>query len=69
MGKYNEAIADCTLALEKDPNYLKALSRRCKCFHALGQYKECVIDAEKIYKMDNSRGKILKLIISWKWKL
>ncbi|KAI5737156.1 dnaJ homolog subfamily C member 7 isoform X1 [Diaphorina citri] len=55
MGKYNEAIADCTLALEKDPNYLKALSRRCKCFHALGQYKECVIDAEKIYKMDNSR--------------
>lgn len=55
MGKYNEAIADCTLALEKDPKYLKALQRRCKCFYELGQYKECVQDAEHIYKMDSSR--------------
>uniref|UniRef100_A0A8D8UDQ7 DnaJ homolog subfamily C member 7 n=1 Tax=Cacopsylla melanoneura TaxID=428564 RepID=A0A8D8UDQ7_9HEMI len=55
MGKYNEAIADCTLALEKDPNYLKALIRRSKCFYELGQYKECVQDAEKINKMDSSR--------------
>lgn len=53
----NEAVSDCSAALELDPNYLKALMRRAKCYMDLQQYEEAVRDYEKIVKFDKSRGK------------
>jgi DnaJ family protein C protein 7 len=57
LGRLNEAVADCTKALELDDTYLKALLRRAKCFMDLSDYEEAVKDYEKAFKMDKSRGK------------
>lgn len=55
LGRLNEAVSDCTSALELDPSYLKALLRRAKCHLDLSNYDEAVADYEKAYKMDKSR--------------
>jgi len=58
LGRLNEAVADCSSALDLDENYLKALLRRAKCYMELGDFEEAVRDYERALKMDNSRGKI-----------
>jgi DnaJ family protein C protein 7 len=55
LGRLNEAVADCSSALNLDENYLKALLRRAKCYMELGDFDEAVRDYEKALKMDNSR--------------
>ncbi|KAK4880754.1 hypothetical protein RN001_008900 [Aquatica leii] len=53
--KLQEAVADCTAALNLDETYLKALLRRAKCYTDLGEHEEAVRDYEKAFKMDKSR--------------
>ncbi|KAK7793735.1 hypothetical protein R5R35_007885 [Gryllus longicercus] len=55
LGRLNEAIADCSAALELDSTYLKALLRRAKCYMDLGEYEDAVRDYESACKMDKSR--------------
>ncbi|XP_067007935.1 dnaJ homolog subfamily C member 7 isoform X2 [Anabrus simplex] len=55
LGRQNEAVTDCSSALELDPNYLKALLRRAKCYMDLGEYEDAVRDYENAFKMDKSR--------------
>jgi DnaJ family protein C protein 7 len=55
LGHLNEAVADCSSALELDENYLKALLRRAKCYMELSNFDEAVRDYEKASKMDKSR--------------
>lgn len=55
LGRVNEAVSDCSAALELDPTYLKALLRRAKCYMELQQFEEAVRDYEKASKMDKSR--------------
>ncbi|XP_014282079.1 dnaJ homolog subfamily C member 7 [Halyomorpha halys] len=55
LGRLNEAVSDCSAALELDSNYIKALMRRAKCYMELQQYEEAVRDYEKIVKFDKSR--------------
>ncbi|XP_069705184.1 dnaJ homolog subfamily C member 7 [Periplaneta americana] len=55
LGRLNEAVADCSSALELDENYLKALLRRAKCYMDLNDFEEAVRDYEKALKMDKSR--------------
>ncbi|KAF5305683.1 hypothetical protein FQA39_LY09172, partial [Lamprigera yunnana] len=55
LTKLQEAIADCTAALNLDESYLKALLRRAKCYMDTGEYEEAVHDYEKAFKMDKSR--------------
>ncbi|KAK9509913.1 hypothetical protein O3M35_004802 [Rhynocoris fuscipes] len=68
LGRLNEAVSDCTAALKLDPNYIKALLRRAKCYMDLQQYEEAVQDYEKAAKMDKSRD-IRKLLSDAKLEL
>ncbi|XP_071447719.1 dnaJ homolog subfamily C member 7 [Hetaerina americana] len=56
LGRLKEAVEDCTVALNIDNNYLKALLRRAKCYMDLNEYEEAVIDYEKAVKMDKSKS-------------
>ncbi|XP_031343855.1 dnaJ homolog subfamily C member 7 [Photinus pyralis] len=53
--KLQDAVKDCTSALQLDETYLKALLRRAKCHTDLGDYEEAVRDYEKACKMDKNR--------------
>jgi DnaJ family protein C protein 7 len=55
LKNFENAITDCTKAIELDDSYLKAYLRRAKCFQEMEQYEEAVRDYEKIYKMDKTR--------------
>uniref|UniRef100_A0A1B6M3I0 J domain-containing protein n=1 Tax=Graphocephala atropunctata TaxID=36148 RepID=A0A1B6M3I0_9HEMI len=55
LRRINEAVTDCTAALNLDSKYLKALLRRAKCYMDLEQYEEAVQDYEKLCSMDKSR--------------
>ncbi|GFO13168.1 Dnaj homolog subfamily c member 7-like, partial [Plakobranchus ocellatus] len=54
LGKLEEAIQDCSRALELDDTYLKAYMRRAKCYTDTELYDEAVRDYEKIYKMSKT---------------
>ncbi|XP_071792021.1 dnaJ homolog subfamily C member 7-like isoform X1 [Asterias amurensis] len=55
LKKLDQAIEDCTKALELDPEYLKAFMRRAKCYMETEQYEDAVRDYEKISQMDRTR--------------
>ncbi|KAG8265386.1 DnaJ sub C member 7, partial [Homalodisca vitripennis] len=55
LGRLNEAVTDCTAALNLDSKYLKALLRRAKCYMDLEQFEEAVQDYEKVCNLDKSR--------------
>uniref|UniRef100_A0A069DZ51 Putative dsrna-activated protein kinase inhibitor p58 n=1 Tax=Panstrongylus megistus TaxID=65343 RepID=A0A069DZ51_9HEMI len=68
LGRLNEAISDCSSALKLDPNYLKALLRRAKCYMELQQYEEAIKDYEKAVSMESSR-EMKKLLADAKLEL
>ncbi|KAL5005699.1 hypothetical protein ScPMuIL_016857 [Solemya velum] len=55
IGQHEEAIQNCTKAIELDEDYLKAYLRRAKCQMEAEMYEEAVRDYEKILKMDTTR--------------
>lgn len=55
IGKNEQAIEDCTKAIELDENYLKAYMRRAKCYMDAEQFEEAVRDYEKICQLDRTR--------------
>lgn len=54
LGKYDEAIKECTKALELNPSYLKALVRRGEAHEKLEHYDEAIADMKKILELDPS---------------
>ena len=42
QGKYEDAIKDCTNALELNPNYVKALLRRGEAHEKLEHFEEAI---------------------------
>ncbi|XP_059160959.1 dnaJ homolog subfamily C member 7-like [Physella acuta] len=55
LNKLDEAIQDCSKAIELDDTYLKAYMRRAKCYTDTELYEEAVRDYEQIYKMAKTR--------------
>jgi DnaJ family protein C protein 7 len=55
MEKKEQAIEDCTKAIELDDKYLKAYLRRAKCYQGMEMHEEAVRDYEKLCKMDKTR--------------
>ncbi|XP_073230026.1 dnaJ homolog subfamily C member 7-like [Porites lutea] len=55
LNRLEEAINDCTQAIELDPTYLKAYIKRARCYMEAEKYEEAVRDYEKVCKMDRSR--------------
>lgn len=57
LNKLEEAIEDCTAAINLDEGYIKAYLRRAKCYQSLEKHDEAVRDYEKVAKLDRSQGK------------
>jgi DnaJ family protein C protein 7 len=54
MARYEEGIEDCDKAIELDPSYVKAYSRRALCLRALGgkeRLERAVFDYEKVEEL------------------
>ncbi len=56
LNKLDECIAECTKAIDLDDTYVKAYSRRAKTHMDKEEYEQAVVDYEKIYKLDKSKG-------------
>lgn len=54
IGNIRDAIADCTNALQTNPNYLKVLLLRAKCHNDMENYEECVKDYEAALKIEKT---------------
>ena len=48
--RYKEAINECTAALDAQPGYHKALTRRAKAYEQMGHYKQALSDVQKANK-------------------
>ncbi|CAG5121036.1 unnamed protein product [Candidula unifasciata] len=55
LNKLEEAIQDCTKAIELDDTYMKAYMRRARCYTDTELFEEAVRDYEQIYKMAKTR--------------
>lgn len=55
IDKTEQAIDDCSQAIELDHTYLKAYIKRGRCYMESEKYEEAVRDYEKVCKMDRSR--------------
>lgn len=56
LGKLEQSIADCTLAVTLDDGYIKAYLRRANTYQQTEQYEEAVRDLEKVYRLQRSHG-------------
>ncbi|KAL4859108.1 hypothetical protein ACK3TF_000883 [Chlorella vulgaris] len=50
--RYTEAVAECTEALDGQPNFFKALIRRAKAYEQMGQHKQALADLQRANKLD-----------------
>ena len=48
--RYKDAVNECTAALDAQPNYHKALTRRSKAYEHMGLYKQALSDVQKSNK-------------------
>lgn len=51
LGQITDAIADCSLAIALDPNYLKAISRRASLLEMIRDYGQVAVDLERLVSL------------------
>ncbi|KAL9248349.1 hypothetical protein vseg_021681 [Gypsophila vaccaria] len=51
LGQITEAVADCSLAIALDGNYLKAISRRATLFEMIRDYDQAARDLERLLSL------------------
>jgi len=49
---WKSVVADCTIAIENNPRYAKALHRRAKAYEALDQKRNCLEDVTAVCLLD-----------------
>merc|ERR1719356_707096 len=54
LGRYNETITDCDIALLLNPTYIKAYLRRCTAHERTDNTEDALKDAIKAYELDPS---------------
>ena len=52
LGRYEEAIEDCDIALLYNPTYIKALMRRCTVNERIDNTEGALRDAKRAYELD-----------------
>ncbi|KAJ6844347.1 putative tetratricopeptide repeat protein 1 [Iris pallida] len=63
LGRYNDAITECTKALELKPSYVKALLRRGEAHEKLEHYEEAIGDMKMIIEIDSSNDQARRIIM------
>lgn len=56
--RFREAETDCAIALQLDPNYVKALHRRALALKELNQLPEAHDDLQKALQMEPLNGRL-----------
>nr|XP_027123846.1 dnaJ homolog subfamily C member 7-like [Coffea arabica] len=51
MGQFADAIADCSLAIALDANYLKAFSRRAALYELIRDYGQAALDLQRLVSL------------------
>ncbi|KAI3822495.1 hypothetical protein L1987_10085 [Smallanthus sonchifolius] len=51
LGQITDAIADCSLAIALDPNYLKAISRRASLYEMIRDYGQAAKDLQRLVSL------------------
>ncbi|KAK1429513.1 hypothetical protein QVD17_11722 [Tagetes erecta] len=51
LGQITDAIADCSLAIALDPNYLKAISRRASLYELIRDYGQAAKDLQRLVSL------------------
>eukprot|EP01134_Creolimax_fragrantissima_P000388 CFRG0388T1 len=67
--KFKEAIEDCTKAIDLDAGFVKAYTRRAKCYLGSEQYDDAVKDLEKAASMDENNREIQQQLKNAKFEL
>ncbi|KDO16803.1 hypothetical protein SPRG_15594 [Saprolegnia parasitica CBS 223.65] len=52
LGRQEEAIEDCTVAIELSPNYVKAFLRRAQAYEKLDKLEEALKDVKSVLEID-----------------
>lgn len=63
LEKYDDAIKECSKALELSPSYVKALLRRAEAHEKLERYEESIADLKKCMELDPSNDQARKGIM------
>ncbi|CBI36597.3 hypothetical protein VitviT2T_016965 [Vitis vinifera] len=62
LEKIEDAIKECTKALELNPTYMKALTRRAEAHEKLEHFEEALADTKKILELDPSNSQARRAI-------
>ncbi|KAM1989562.1 hypothetical protein ACFX15_030907 [Malus domestica] len=62
LEKYEDAIKECTKALELNPSYMKALLRRAEAHEKLEHFEEAIVDMKSVLELDPSNDQAKKAI-------
>ncbi|KAK7109447.1 tetratricopeptide repeat protein 1-like [Littorina saxatilis] len=54
--KYDEAVKDCSKAIDLQPTYIKAINRRADAFEKLEKLEEALKDHQKILELDRTQA-------------
>jgi len=54
MERYDEALADCTRAIDLDPSYAWAITSRGRTYQAMERYDEALADLNRAIELDPS---------------
>ncbi|KAJ6829756.1 putative tetratricopeptide repeat protein 1 [Iris pallida] len=63
LGRYDDAIRECSKALELNPSYVKALLRRGEAQEKLERYEEAIGDMKRIIEIDPSNDQARRTIM------
>ncbi|KAE9594728.1 hypothetical protein Lal_00043155 [Lupinus albus] len=59
---YETVIAECTLALQVQPQFARALLRRARAFEAVGKYEMAMIDVQVLLGVEPNHGDALEIV-------
>ncbi|OIW14015.1 hypothetical protein TanjilG_09366 [Lupinus angustifolius] len=58
---YETVIAECTLALQVQPQFVRALLRRARAFEAVGKYETAMLDVQVLLGVEPNHGDALEI--------
>ncbi|KAE9591504.1 putative PB1 domain, tetratricopeptide-like helical domain-containing protein [Lupinus albus] len=58
---YETVIAECTMALQVQPQFVRALLRRARAFEALGKYGMAMLDVQVLLGVEPNHGDTLEI--------
>ncbi|KAF5777221.1 putative tetratricopeptide-like helical domain superfamily [Helianthus annuus] len=58
---YKMVVSECSMALQVQPGYVRALLRRARAFEAVGKYEMVMLDVQTLLAADPSHRDALEI--------